>query len=318
MEELLQQIVTCEKCLSLGVDYKEDRKENVEYAYSFKPDIIQFLWIVESPPKSDPPRYFYRPELTKYDGLFREVMKALDIVATNPKTQSLAKFKDKGHFLIDAAKCPVDKNLSHLKPNMIKNCSDLLKSEVLYLNPEKILIIKSNVFEPVYRSLEEIAFESRILNNVAIPFPGWGQKTKFRQAISKFLEKDNANLNNSEESKLATSTHEKYTDTLNSSFIIDNITSTDIQTKKLRIKVANKQFFPSEIRGEPKSYPIKILYEGQEYGATYTIGSRDGKSRSGILKLDPNLYQNEIKITPNTYLRIVLLENNLYEIEETH
>ncbi len=185
-----QQIIDCKKCSSIGIDYSYERTENLSYAYQYIPENVNTLWIVESPPFSDPPRYFYRPELTGNDSLFREVMKSLNIIPSSPKNESLNEFKKLGYFLIDAAKCPVDKGNSHLKPLMIKNCSSILQQEVISLQPNKIVIIKSNLYHTVQQSLKEIDFNTRIINFKPIPFPGSGQQRRFREAISELLFKD--------------------------------------------------------------------------------------------------------------------------------
>ncbi len=67
------------------------------------------------------------------------------------------------------------------------------------------------------------------------------------------------------------------------SFTIDNITENDIKTRIFRIGTANKPFFPEEIRGNPKNHTINIVFEKQEMPATYRIGSKDGKIRSGVI-----------------------------------
>lgn len=57
--QLEQKILECNLCDSLGINFEKEREENLRYAYQYKPEKIKILWIVESPPKSDPPRYFY-------------------------------------------------------------------------------------------------------------------------------------------------------------------------------------------------------------------------------------------------------------------
>ena len=109
---------------------------------------------------------------------------------------------------------------------------------------------------------------------------------------------------------------EKNIDKKNNSFLIDNITQIDVESKKLRIIVANKCFFPKEIKGNPKTYNIKVNYKEKEYDATYTIGSKDCKSRSGIISLGAKLYQEIIKISPEMNLKVTILENGKYEIKK--
>jgi len=197
--QLEEKILSCNLCESLGIDFKTVRKENLNFAYCYKPDLVKILWIVESPPKADPPRYFYRPELTSYDSLFRETMKALDIEFIDSKENALKEFQRRDYFLIDSMKCPADKGNSYLKPQMRSNCRNILKEEILYLNPDKILIIKADVHTPVMDLINEIDIGypesqmlSRVLNKNSIPFPGSGRQVRFRENIQYYL------LNNSQ------------------------------------------------------------------------------------------------------------------------
>lgn len=187
-------IYECKKCNDLGIDFTESRIQNYNFAYSYKPEFIKLLWIVESPPFSDPPRYFYRPELTKHDSLFREIMKVLNITITNPKHKSLEEFMNRGNFLIDSAKCPVDKKNAHLKPIMMTYCSDILIQEIIELNPDKIILIKSNIYSHVLQVVNqaekenpEIKIVERIMNDKLIPFPGSGQQKRFQNEVTKHL-----------------------------------------------------------------------------------------------------------------------------------
>jgi hypothetical protein len=190
MEDLFNAIIKCEKCLPLGVEYRKERKENLNLAYhKFLPTPVKMLWVLESPPKSDPPRYFYRLELTRYDGLYREMMKCLGIEPGDLKIGGLQEFQRMGHFLIDIAKCPVDKDNVTLRPQMIKNCSEIFMKEVLSLNPQKILIIKANVYQPALESLAEIRLRSRVVNAGPIPFPSNGHQREFCYEARKILMK---------------------------------------------------------------------------------------------------------------------------------
>ena len=186
-KSLFNEIIKCKKCLRLGVNYQKERRENLKLAYHFLPKPIKVLWILESPPKSYPPRYFYRPELTQHDDLYREVMKCFGIKPTNPKTHGLEIFQAMGHFLLDIAKCPVDKDNSHLKHQIFANCSAIFTKEVLELCPEKILIVKSNNYDLVLSRLKEIGYGERIVNDKPIPYPGSGQQVRFRKAIRKYI-----------------------------------------------------------------------------------------------------------------------------------
>lgn len=70
---------------------------------------------------------------------------------------------------------------------------------------------------------------------------------------------------------------------------IANITAKDFQKKQIRILAAQKDLFPDERRGVPHTYDIMVSWKGQAYGCTYRIGSKDGKLRSGVLRLTEGL-----------------------------
>lgn len=67
-------------------------------------------------------------------------------------------------------------------------------------------------------------------------------------------------------------------------FTLNNITETDVKKKIIRILTAERKFFPPEIKGEHQTHAINIVFNGTSFSTTYKTGSRDGKSRSGILK----------------------------------
>jgi len=96
--------------------------------------------------------------------------------------------------------------------------------------------------------------------------------------------------------------------------IIDNITSLDAQTKKIRITVENKFLFPSEQIGIPKTYNLTFIIQDMEFIARYTIGSHDGKSRSGVLKIGSYPYVELLQITEGSNLIITKKQDNKYSI----
>ena len=97
-------------------------------------------------------------------------------------------------------------------------------------------------------------------------------------------------------------------------FIIDNIKEKDFKKGNIRILVENKSYFPREVRGEPKTYPLRIYFRDKEYNASYTIGSKDRKSRSGILKIDSDLYMNELVIRSGSIIKMTHLGHDKYTI----
>lgn len=89
------------------------------------------------------------------------------------------------------------------------------------------------------------------------------------------------------------------------SFIIDNITDKDLQHKKLRIKTAGKFLFPDEISGEPQKFDLTIQFSEERYPCTYQIGSKDGKSRSGVLNLRNIFKKLDLRVTDNLMIELI-------------
>lgn len=96
---------------------------------------------------------------------------------------------------------------------------------------------------------------------------------------------------------------------------IDNISKSDVKSRNIRIKVENKHLFPAEKLGQPISYSLDFKAGNTDFIAKYTIGSKDGKSRSGVLKLGDSIYQETLKIRIGTNLKISKSKDNKYIIE---
>ncbi len=97
---------------------------------------------------------------------------------------------------------------------------------------------------------------------------------------------------------------------------IDNITKSDVKSRNIRIKVENKHLFPAEKSGNPISYSLNFKVGNTDFIAKYKIGSKDGKSRSGILKLGDSVYQEVLKIRVGANLRISKSKDNKYIVEK--
>jgi hypothetical protein len=95
---------------------------------------------------------------------------------------------------------------------------------------------------------------------------------------------------------------------------IDNISENDAQKCQIRIKVANKYIFPNEQPGNPKTYSLNFNHNNSEFTASYSIGSKDGKSRSGVLKFGYHEYTGLLKIKEGSDLKITKLSENKYTI----
>ena len=96
---------------------------------------------------------------------------------------------------------------------------------------------------------------------------------------------------------------------------IDNISESDVKSRNIRIKVENKHLFPAEKSGQPISYSLDFKAGNTDFIAKYTIGSKDRKSRSGVLKLGDSIYQETLKIQNGTNLKVSKSKDNKYIIE---
>ncbi|MFC1553391.1 hypothetical protein ACFL7D_02045 [candidate division KSB1 bacterium] len=193
MDKIREKILNCNKCKEFGLNYNTAKEQNFDNAYNkYKPDLIKLLWIIESPPYVKPgktPRYFYRPGLIEYrDILIKQIMGVLKISISGTKVESLKKFQELGHFLIDAAKCPVNGPNKEFKPQILNNCIDILQMEIEQLDPENIIIIKKGIFNHIYSNVKCSGLEDRVLNKVPLPFPvGWDRE-KFPNVVSPYIE----------------------------------------------------------------------------------------------------------------------------------
>lgn len=70
---------------------------------------------------------------------------------------------------------------------------------------------------------------------------------------------------------------------------VTNITRKDCERKQIRILAHQKELFPTERPGFPENYDITVIWEDSPYSCTYRIGSKDGKARSGVLRLKNEL-----------------------------
>ncbi|SIS86147.1 hypothetical protein SAMN05421766_104449 [Zobellia uliginosa] len=102
------------------------------------------------------------------------------------------------------------------------------------------------------------------------------------------------------------------------SIYINNITKNDFEKRNIRITVPNKHLFPLEKPKEPTSYTLNFKAGDIDFLAEYKIGSLDGKSRSGILKLGDIIYRETLKIQEGTNLKITKLKVNTYHIDRLY
>lgn len=148
-------------------------------ANRYRPSRIPLLLVAQAPPAA-PDRYFYFPQVSSHDDLFRYVVRAvLRIEPTrDDKPQLLEKLAEAGVFLIDLKDDgPVDgQNLDRYVPGLV--------TRIRALNPENIILIKADVYTAAYESL--VAAKLPVVDE-RIPFPGSGRQREFLAAFDRAL-----------------------------------------------------------------------------------------------------------------------------------
>ncbi|CAG5086849.1 hypothetical protein [Parvicella tangerina] len=163
----------------------------------YKPTVIKYLLVAETPPKSDSNRFFYFEYVDKQDSLFLEIMKVLYPIETSSlsikeirlkKEEFLNRFKTDGFYLIDSLDKPFEeKYSSRQKIELIrKGQVDLLSKITKLLSSEtKVILIAS----PVYKANIEFLKANKVpvINSEFIDFPGSGGQKKFREKMWSIL-----------------------------------------------------------------------------------------------------------------------------------
>ena len=162
----------------------------------YKPEEIKYLLIAEAPPDENSDRFFYFEDVKEKDSLFLETMKVLypgDY--TDPKTvrkkkkQFLNKFKENGFYLIDSTNQPMPDLKRHHKIKLIKaSLATLIKKVKNLVNEDtKIILIASTVYEVCNEPLRNENIN--VINEEMINFPGTGGQRKFREKMTRLLER---------------------------------------------------------------------------------------------------------------------------------
>lgn len=155
------------------------RRRRAAAAKQYQPDKVRLLLVAQAPPDADD-RYFYFSGVAQHDWLFRAVARAIlpdtELTRTN-KEALLAQLRDRGVFLIDLKPDPVDG--SDLLPNV-----PALLTRIAGLEPERIILIKADVFRAAYPALAAAGLP---VSKVRIPFPSSGRQNEFETAFGRAL-----------------------------------------------------------------------------------------------------------------------------------
>ncbi len=147
-------------------------------AAKYRPKRIRLLLVAESPPE-DANRYFYFEDVRSADFLFEEVCDVLfEERPRHDKVPFLKELRRRGVFLVD------------LKPDAPRRGEPLgpyvgpLMLNIDTLSPEKIMLIKADVYDAAYRDMKKAGLA---VIDVRIPFPSSGQQELFRQKFRQAL-----------------------------------------------------------------------------------------------------------------------------------
>jgi hypothetical protein len=144
----------------------------------YVPTRIETLLLAESPPtrfRVQPNRYFYAPGRIRHGALFYYTMSVLFEEEMRSyknlnKEYFLNKFKDRGFYLVDMVKCPIDKLPRDEKTEAIESCAQYLRRELGALSFERIIVVGKGSFEIARRKLN-LSFDP-----VAISLPLGSQR----------------------------------------------------------------------------------------------------------------------------------------------
>ena len=163
----------------------------------YKPDILKYLLIAETPPKSDSERFFYFENVSEQDSLFLETMNVLYPSETSQlttkeirakKTEFLLHFKEDGFYLIDSLEKPFEVKYSRpQKINLIKKGQANLLSRINSIIDKntKVILISATVYEANFQYLKQNKIN--VINKEMIDFPGSGGQIKFRDKMNILL-----------------------------------------------------------------------------------------------------------------------------------
>jgi hypothetical protein len=169
---------------------------------TYRPPIINWLFIAESPPPADPnqisTRHFYRINTAEGDRLFVNTMKALYPEATelseqglrHHKPEWLRRFQSDNCYMIEALEKSIDhgtktsertKQLRAATPRLIERVRQLVSPQA------RILLIKSNPYHICSQPLREAGFN--VINDGVLNYPGYWQEQAYQAKLASLMAK---------------------------------------------------------------------------------------------------------------------------------
>jgi hypothetical protein len=162
------------------------RAEYLRLRDRYLPDQRKIIFVLESPPISG--LYFYNPEGSVSEPLFRAMMKDVLEITPRTKDEGLREFASRGFLLVDATYTPINhlKTKKEKKKAILDDFPLLLEDLRSHTEPETtVILVKANVCE-----LLEPLLTGRftVLNQEKkIPFPSTGRQNEFRDMVRPLL-----------------------------------------------------------------------------------------------------------------------------------
>ena len=208
LEQIAAHYATCTRCAELGVPPDPRRETFSRLAADYRPAQVRVLFVAESPPQKNRRgrwSHFYLPE-EKPPGedastLFWALAEVLALpescgltyaeafrARTTTKRALLAEFRDRGLWLVDAAKCAVNGvGEGESRKAAVARCAEhWLWRELRVLEPEHVVLVKATVRDLLEPMLTRWGFGPRLLGE-RIPHPGSGQRANFRAAMRRLI-----------------------------------------------------------------------------------------------------------------------------------
>ncbi|KAF0247030.1 MAG: hypothetical protein FD180_147 [Planctomycetota bacterium] len=150
----------------------------------YRPERLKVLLVAESPPDpgNGPRRFFYAPDLSQHDNLYRGVAEALYGAEpgfnVDSKVQVLRRIQADGFWLIDASEQPVNHLSSAEKTRSIRASIPRLVDRCVALAPERgVILCKRVLFDLAATALR--AAKVAVLHDTSIPFPLGNHRAQF-------------------------------------------------------------------------------------------------------------------------------------------
>ena len=164
---------------------------------TYRPEVIKYLLIMESPPPSkadiSSSRHFYRAEYQKGDDrVFFNTIKSVFAEAEGLETKQveadkgmwLKKLQSEGYYLIEALQTSQQHQVTkdERRSKLADNAPELIKRVgELAMSDTKLILIKSNVFDMLAEPLRAAGFN--VLNTELLDYPGRFNQADYRRKL---------------------------------------------------------------------------------------------------------------------------------------